>query len=83
MLYRDQLRLTFRYLGFPDPNWKKFTKEPFALDWYDTTEANRILRYQNRTFDDYLTELRRGLGFKYQLFRYGAAPLMQLLRIHL
>jgi len=83
MLYRDELLRTFGLLGFPAPNWKKFTDKPFNLDWYDTSEAQRILRFQSRTFDDYLKDFRAGLGFQYPLLRYLAAPAMQLLRIHL
>lgn len=83
LLYRDQLLRTFGMLGFPAPNWKKFTKEPFCLDWYDTSESQRILKFQSRDFDAYLADFRKNLGAKYYLFRYLAAPAMQLLRIRL
>ncbi len=83
MLYRDQLTRSFNLLGFPEPNWSKFADKPFCLDWYDTTESQRVLRFQSRDYDVYLRDFRAGLGFKYYIFRYCAAPLMRLFRIHL
>ena len=82
-LYREQIMLSFNVLSFPEPNWKKFTTEPFALDWYDTTESQRILKFQNRTFDDYIQDFRAELGWRYYATRYLAGPLMKLFGIHL
>lgn len=81
MLYGDQIKKTFAFLGFPDPNWKKFSKEPFNLDWYDTSESQRILGFQTRSFEDYLQDFKKALGIKYFLFKYLAGPLMKLFRI--
>jgi nucleoside-diphosphate-sugar epimerase len=83
MLYRDQIKLTLGAMGLPAPNWSKFETKPFALDWYDTSEAQRILNFQNRTFDDFLKEFTAGLGIQLPLMRYAAGPLMKLLRIKL
>lgn len=83
MLYKDQIKKTFDFMGFPEPDWRKFSREPFNLDWYDTTEAQQALRYQNHTFDDYLKDFRAALGLKFPAMRYIAGPLMKLLRIHL
>jgi len=81
--YRDQIKRTFDLFGFPEPNWKKFTDDPFYLDWYDTSEAQNILKFQNRNFDDYLEDFRKSLGAKYYAMRYLAAPPMKLLGIHI
>ena len=83
MLYRDQIKKMFDMFGFPEPDWKKFSTEPFALDWYDTAEAQAVLNYQSRSFDDYVDDFRRALGWKYYAIRYLAAPPMRLLRIRL
>lgn len=83
MLYRDQIKRTLGALGLPDPDWSKFETKPFALDWYDTSEAQRILNFQNRTFDDFLKEFTAGMGVQLPLMRYAAGPLMRLLRIRL
>ena len=83
MLYQEQLKRTFDYLGMPEPDWKKFSDKPFPLDWYDTAEAQSILRFQNRTLDDYLTDLRHGMGASFHAARYLGGPLMRLFRIHL
>ena len=81
MLYRDQIRRTLGAMGLPDPDWSSFQKKPFALDWYDTAEAQRTLQFQNRDFDDFLKEFIAGLGVRAPLMRYAAGPLMRLLRI--
>lgn len=83
MLYRDELKRSFDLLGFPEPNWKKFNTQPFNLDWYDTEESQRVLKFQSRTFDDYLKDFRVSLGFKYYPIRYLAGPAMRLFGIHL
>lgn len=81
MLYGNQIKKTFGFLGFPEPNWKKFSQEPFNLDWYDTSESQRVLKFQTRSFDDYLQDFKKALGIKYFLFKYLAGPLMKLFRI--
>ncbi len=39
-----------------------FATVPFATDWLDTEESQRLLRYQTRTLDDYLRDMTRLLG---------------------
>ena len=34
-----------------------FAAKPFATDWADTTASQRLLQYQQRTFDDYLRDM--------------------------
>lgn len=83
MTYRDQVGRMFRFMGMPEPDWRKFSTEEFSLDWYDTTEAQRVLRFQNRTFDDFLIDFGKSLGVKLHLMRLLAGPAMKLLRIRL
>jgi nucleoside-diphosphate-sugar epimerase len=54
-----------------------FTRKPFATDWLDTTESQRVLKFQRHTLTDYLSDLRKKLGarrFFVQMFR----PLIRL-----
>lgn len=46
-----------------------FTTAPFATDWLDTTESQRILRYQTRGFSDYIEEMVSLLGPRRHLLR--------------
>ncbi len=49
-----------------------FSRAPFATDWVDSDESERLLHYQRRTFADYLMDLRRQFGarrFLVRLFR--------------
>lgn len=41
-----------------------FSNQYFPTDWMDTEESQRILRYQTRTIDDYVNDLKKALGFK-------------------
>lgn len=41
-----------------------FTKNPYYTDWMDTEESQRLLNYQRFTFDDFLEELKKKIGFR-------------------
>ena len=43
----------------------------FPTDWVDSTESQRILQYQQRTFDDYIADLKALLGARRHLVRLG------------
>lgn len=53
-----------------------FSRTPFSTDWLDTAESQRLLRFQQRTLQDYVDDLRRMLGAR----RYAAAALRPILR---
>jgi len=65
MLYKDMIRSMMGILGLPLPPAKKFTTEPYYLDWYDTTKAQELLKFQRHTFADYLRDYSRELASKY------------------
>ncbi|MEW6718225.1 MAG: NAD(P)-dependent oxidoreductase [Chloroflexota bacterium] len=49
-----------------------FTKEPYPTDWLDTTESQKVLKFQRHTLQDYVRDVRAKLGFRrhfIQLFR--------------
>jgi len=57
MVYEDMLRAVLGTIGLPIPPSNKFTEEPFELDWYDTSKSQELLRYQQKTLDDYSRDL--------------------------
>ena len=65
MLYRDMIRAMMGIMGLPLPPASKFTTEPYYLDWYDTSKAQQLLKFQRHTFADYLKDYSRELARKY------------------
>jgi nucleoside-diphosphate-sugar epimerase len=79
MLYRDMVGSILDVLGLPLPAAGKFTREPFYLDWYDTGNSEKLLRYQRRTWSDYLKDYSKGLTRRYSplflpFMRYFVGP---------
>ncbi len=79
MLYKDMVGKILGVMGLPLPPAKKFIKEPYYLDWYDTTKSQRLLNYQNKTFADYLMDYAAGLSRRYTswflpFMRYFVSP---------
>jgi nucleoside-diphosphate-sugar epimerase len=48
---------------------KAFSRIPFSTDWLDTSESQRLLKYQTRTLDDYLKDMRHLLGWRLPFIR--------------
>ncbi|MFX1415947.1 MAG: NAD-dependent epimerase/dehydratase family protein [Promethearchaeota archaeon] len=76
MTYREFISRTFETVGMsmlPDSAFLNPTcdEEYFHTDWMDTDEAQRLLQFQTKTFDDYLKELRSTIGMKRYLVRLG------------
>ena len=79
MLYRDMIRGILGVLGLPLPPTQKFTREPYYLDWYDTSKSQELLHFQRKGFADYLkdysTELARHYTCIFRPFmRWFAGP---------
>jgi len=79
MSYRDMVGNIIGIMGLPLPPAKKFTKEPYYLDWYDTTKSQELLKYQQKTFTDYLGDYAKGLTRRYStlflpFMRYFVSP---------
>ncbi len=55
----------------PESAFRVATKpeEWYYTDWLDTTESQRLLQYQHYTYDQYIEELKRAVGFKRHLAR--------------
>ncbi len=54
MLYKDMVGSILGVLRLPLPPARKFTQQPFYLDYYDTSKSQLLLQYQHKTFGDYL-----------------------------
>jgi nucleoside-diphosphate-sugar epimerase len=65
MLYRDMIRRILGVMGLPVPPARKFTKEPYYLDWYDTTKSQKLLNFQHRSFADYIRDYSKQLAGQY------------------
>ncbi len=65
MLYKDMIRRILGVMGLPVPPARKFTKEPYYLDWYDTAKSQKLLNYQHRSFADYIRDYSRQLARQY------------------
>jgi nucleoside-diphosphate-sugar epimerase len=59
MHYGDMLGAILGSFGLPLPPQHKFTTEPYPLHWYDTTKSQELLKFQNKTLDDYCKDLAR------------------------
>jgi UDP-glucose 4-epimerase len=68
--YKELVDVALRTFGLPLPPRHKFAEEPFALDWYDTSESQALLDYQRKTLDDYSHDLAKQIP----------APLATLMR---
>jgi nucleoside-diphosphate-sugar epimerase len=65
MLYKDMIRHILGVMGLPVPPAHKFTKEPYYLDWYDTTKSQKLLNFQHRSFADYIGDYSKQLAGQY------------------
>lgn len=79
MTYRDMVGNIMGVMRLPLPPAEKFTKEPYYLDWYDTTKSQELLKYQQKTFSDYLRDYAKGLTRRYStlflpFMRYLVSP---------
>ncbi|MBM3154793.1 MAG: NAD(P)-dependent oxidoreductase [Chloroflexi bacterium] len=65
MIYKDMLGAILGVMGLPLPPERKFTKHPYYLDWYDTSKAQELLKFQRRGFSDYLKDYSKELARRY------------------
>ena len=65
MLYKDMIRGILGVLRLPLPPARKFTQQPFYLDYYDTSKSQLLLQYQHKSFGDYLGDYRGTLARRF------------------
>jgi nucleoside-diphosphate-sugar epimerase len=80
MLYKEMVGSLLNVMRLPLPPAGKFTREPYYLDWYDTTRSQDLLRFQRKSFTDYLRDYSGGLTRRYSalflpFMRYLVSPL--------
>jgi UDP-glucose 4-epimerase len=64
MRYRDMMNDILKAVGIGKMPEEAFTTKPFAVDWMDTDESQRLLQYQTRTLDHYVKDTRRKLSWR-------------------
>jgi nucleoside-diphosphate-sugar epimerase len=79
MLYKDMVSGILGVMKLPLPPEEKFTREPYYLDWYDTSKSQDLLKFQSKGYTDYLKDYSQGLARRYtNLFlpfmRYFVSP---------
>ncbi|MHA2425756.1 MAG: NAD-dependent epimerase/dehydratase family protein [Candidatus Thorarchaeota archaeon] len=73
-VFTNRLMETMGIGSLPEEAFKVPVKDDdwFFTDWMDTEESQRILKYQTRTYDDYLEDMKQALG--------GRRAFMRLIR---
>ena len=66
-IYRDMVRTILDAAGVGMLSVEAFGVAPFYTDWLDTTESQRLLRYQRHDLADYARVMRRKLGLGWML----------------
>jgi len=75
----ERLKIVYKKAyGLTPPPKKRFTKDPYPLDWYDTAESEKILKYQKRTLHDFADDIKNNLAFNPKLIRFFA-PIIELI----
>ncbi len=69
LTYRQMMTSILTAMGVGPLPDSAFTDEPFATDWLDTRESERLLHYQRRTLTDFTRELALRLGLRRLLAR--------------
>lgn len=67
--YREIVSRSLSAMGLGMLPDEAFSSVPFATDWLDTMESQRVLNYQERDLGDYLQEMKATLGFRRHLVR--------------
>ena len=78
-----EMRARFAELmGMPTFPKSAFSSDPFYTDFMDTAEAQRLLRFQRHSFDDYLDEIRKTIPRLYPIVLrpFGGLIIRQLLK---
>jgi nucleoside-diphosphate-sugar epimerase len=74
MTYKEMVSRMLEVYGLPLPPESKFTKVPYYLDWYDTAKSQLLLKFQKRTFQNFIDDLAEQINKKYT---YLFIPMMK------
>lgn len=64
LTYEDMIKPFMLLLGQSALPARLFSKVDYSVDWLDTTDSQRLLRYQQRTYEDYVRDLQARIGGK-------------------
>lgn len=67
LTYREYLTRMLAAMGVDALPDDAFSSAPYATDWLDTRESERLLHYQRHTFSDIAEEVAASLGWKRRL----------------
>jgi len=67
--YREIVQGILQAMGVGKLPEAAFGSTPFPTDWVDSTESQRLLRYQQRDLEHYIAEMVELLSFKRRLIR--------------
>ncbi|TFF86095.1 MAG: NAD(P)-dependent oxidoreductase [Promethearchaeota archaeon] len=62
-IYYDQMVRILGIFNISPPKKEKFLDGYYYLDWYDTEQSQNVLKFQQRNFDDYISDLKNELGW--------------------
>ena len=82
LTYREYLTRLLAAMGMDPLPEEAFSDKPYATDWIDTEESQRLLRYQRHGFDDIAAAIAASLGWKRHLVPL-ARPLAQAAMLRL
>ncbi|MGC9075626.1 MAG: SDR family NAD(P)-dependent oxidoreductase, partial [Candidatus Bipolaricaulaceae bacterium] len=64
LYYRDVVQGVLQALGIGMLPEEAFLDRDFSTDWLDTEESQRILGFQTRTFEDYIQDMLKVVGWR-------------------
>jgi len=76
LTYREYLAKMLGAMGIGPLPEEAFSQAEYATDWIDSSEAQALLRYQRRSFDDIVEDVAACLGWKRRLVPV-AAPVVR------
>ncbi len=68
-IWRDMVSRILEAIGVGMLADECFATTPFCTDWLETSESERVLRFQTRDLNDYIADMTRMLGFRVPLIR--------------
>ncbi len=64
LTYREYLKRMLAAMGMEMLPEEAFSDAEYVTDWVDSTDAQELLRYQRRTFDDITADIAKCLGWR-------------------
>jgi len=74
MFYKDLVGGILKVMGLPLPPAFKFARTPYYLDWYDTSKAQKLLKFQRKSYADYLSDFAKEVS---RIYGSGFLPFMR------